>query len=264
MPLALLSTGSTLDFLKNVCLVATDMDGTLTYAGKFRPGILEAFECLARVNVTVLVITGRSAGWVSGLVSYLPIVGAIAENGGLFYLDGEMEPNILVDVSDLVQHRHRLATMFHALRAEFPQLQESADNQFRLTDWTFGVEGLSQAELQYMRDRCIQADLSFTYSTVQCHIKLPGQDKAAALTRILYQYFPQYSLQQIVTVGDSPNDESLFDGDRFPYSVGVANVLHYADQLAFCPAYVTSSPEATGFCELTDAIVTAKKGGTRR
>src|SRR5919202_4841916 len=70
---------------KNIRLIATDMDGTLTQHGKFTANLLRAFERLIAVDIPVLIVTGRSAGWVSGLVSYLPVAGAIAENGGLFY-----------------------------------------------------------------------------------------------------------------------------------------------------------------------------------
>ncbi len=72
----------------NFTLIATDMDGTLTQRGKFTPALLQALDDLAAIGTKVLIVTGRSAGWVSGLVSYLPVAGAIAENGGLFYLAG--------------------------------------------------------------------------------------------------------------------------------------------------------------------------------
>jgi HAD superfamily hydrolase (TIGR01484 family) len=71
--------------LSSVRLIATDMDGTLTKNGKFTSELLIALESLAAKNIAVLIVTGRSAGWVSAIANYLPIVGAIAENGGLFY-----------------------------------------------------------------------------------------------------------------------------------------------------------------------------------
>ena len=71
---------------------------------------------------------------------------------------------------------------------------------------------------------------------------------------MLREYFPQYTPEQVVTVGDSPNDESLFDERYFSVSVGVANVLEYADRLQHQPAYVTSAAEGEGFCELARVI----------
>jgi hypothetical protein len=67
--------------LSNIRLVATDMDGTLTRRGKFSAALLQALEDLAANDIKVLIVTGRSTGWVSGLSNLLPVVGAIAENG---------------------------------------------------------------------------------------------------------------------------------------------------------------------------------------
>ena len=68
---------------EKVCLVATDMDGTLTQQGRFTSYLFMALEALADTQIYVLLVTGRSAGWVQGLKTYLPVTGAIAENGGL-------------------------------------------------------------------------------------------------------------------------------------------------------------------------------------
>lgn len=255
------------DAFKAVSLVATDMDGTLTQQNKFTPALLHALTDLANAGIAVLVITGRSAGWVQSIVNYLPIAGAIAENGGLFYGGtgdtgreswNKESYELLVPIADIAQHRQKLAEMFRRLQAEFPQIQESSDNRFRLTDWTFDVQGLGMTELQQMNDRCNSQGWSFTYSTVQCHIKPMEQEKAIGLLKVISHYFPQHSPRQLVTVGDSPNDESLFDGDRFPLSVGVANVLHYCDRLVHQPVFVTPSSESQGFCELVRAILKSR------
>lgn len=241
------------DTLHDIRLVATDVDGTLTIAEKFTPNLLRAFEMLTKRGIQIVITTGRSAGWVNGLAHYLPVVGAIAENGGLFYR-GESEI-LLTPIADLNQHRHQLSNAFERLKTQFPQIRESSDNRFRLTDWTFDVEGLSLKELDTIGQLCQSWGWSFTYSTVQCHIKSPQQSKAAGLLKVLADHFPHYSSKQILTVGDSPNDESLFNARLFPNSIGVANSLHYADRLLHKPTYVTIASEGEGFCELVDAIV---------
>lgn len=241
---------STLD-ASRVRLVATDMDGTLTRSGRFSSALLQDLEVLALAGIPVLVVTGRSAGWVSGLLHYLPIVGAIAENGGIYYSASGLESDrggmgeFLVPLPD--NHRERLSETFKKLQQQFPYLQESPDNRFRLTDWTFDVAGLSQADLKEIDRLCQLDDYSFTYSTVQCHIKPPSQNKAAALHRVLSQHFSMISPESVVTVGDSPNDETLF---TFPLSVGVANLNHYVDQLVHLPNYWTDEEAGIGFGEL--------------
>jgi hypothetical protein len=235
-------------------LIATDMDGTLTQQGKFTASLLQAFEDLITADIPVLIVTGRSAGWVSGLVSYLPVVGAIAENGGLFYPTESAQPVALTPVPDFLKHRQQLEVAYQHLKLEFPQIQESADNRFRLTDWTFDNRDLTVTELERLDALCCSLGWSFTYSSVQCHIKPASQDKATGLMQVLHDYFPQYRPEQVLTVGDSPNDASLFNPQLFPLSVGVANVLEYADELIYQPAYVTTAPEGEGFCELVQCL----------
>jgi HAD superfamily hydrolase (TIGR01484 family) len=238
----------------NIRLVATDMDGTLTKGGKFTSALLQGLQDLAVAGIQVAIVTGRSAGWVSGLAYYLPVVGAIAENGGLFYPNGSDRPIALVPIPDLITHRQQLAATFHQLKTQFPLLEESTDNRFRITDWTFDVKGLSTNELQTLSQLCQEMGWGFTYSNVQCHIKPKQQDKAPGLLKVLQEYFPQYSPEQVVTVGDSPNDESLFDERYFPVSVGVANVLEYTSQIQHQPTYITSATEGEGFCELVSLL----------
>ncbi|WP_017653242.1 HAD family hydrolase [Fortiea contorta] len=250
-PLSQLTSAS----LQHIRLIATDMDGTLTQGGKFRSKLLQALEDLKAANIQVLIVTGRSAGWVSGLSSLMPIVGAIAENGGLCYLSGKDTPIALTPISDLASHRQHLATTFQKLQTRFPQIQESADNRFRITDWTFDVAALTPSELQTLSQLCQDMGWGFTYSNVQCHIKPQNQDKAAGLLQVLREYFPEFSPTQVVTVGDSPNDESLFNPDYFPLSVGVANVWEYANRLQHQPVYVTSAAEGDGFCELASYLL---------
>jgi HAD superfamily hydrolase (TIGR01484 family) len=247
-----------LQALGDIRLVATDMDGTLTKAGKFTPELLQALVDLKAADIQVIVVTGRSAGWVSGLANYLPIDGAIAENGGLYYANGEQLPVFLSSITDLISHRQQLAEIFLKLQQKFPHICESADNRFRLTDWTFDVQRLEIEELQQLGQLCAKSGWGFTYSNVQCHIKPLSQDKAAGLIQVLRDYFPQITTEQVVTVGDSPNDESLFDPSYFKHSVGVANVGEYANQMQHQPTYITNAAEGEGFCELAAYLVKNK------
>ncbi|MUG95800.1 HAD-IIB family hydrolase [Scytonema sp. UIC 10036] len=241
----------------NIRLVATDMDGTLTKGGKFTSALLQGLQDLAAAGIQVAIVTGRSAGWVSGLAYYLPIFGAIAENGGLFFPNGSDRPVPLIPIDDHYIHRQQLAAAFQQLKTQFPLLEESTDNRFRITDWTFDVKGLNTTELKTLSQLCQEMGWGFTYSNVQCHIKPKLQDKAPGLLKVLREYFPEYSPEQVITVGDSPNDESLFDERYFPISVGVANVLEYTNQLKHHPTYITSATEGEGFCELV-SILTIK------
>ena len=238
----------------NIKLIASDMDGTLTQAERFNSQLFATLTKLAAAGVDVLITTGRSAGWVQAIATYLPVVGAIAENGGLLYWQGSVVPQLMTEI-DIDQHRLQLSRVFELLQSKFPQLKESQDNRFRLTDWTFDVEGLSQNQLKQIEYICQSEGFGFTYSTIQCHIKSLHQDKAFGLSKVIPQYFPKLKIEEILTVGDSPNDESMFNQEQFPVSVGVANVLKYRDRLKYLPTYITSKYEGEGFCELAELII---------
>lgn len=245
------------DICADIRLVATDMDGTLTINGEFTPMLLQSLEALKARGIEVLIVTGRSAGWVSGLVNYFPVVGAIAENGGLYLSKKQLEPIILPDIPRMTHHRDRLAGLFNRLKSRYPRLKPSFDNPYRITDWTFDIDDLTAEDIAWMQTTCVEQAMSFTYSTVQCHLKIARQNKALALTQVLKQYFPDITPKEVVTVGDSPNDESLFDPTLFPHSVGVANVTHYLPTLAHQPTYLTTSPEGKGFAELVAQLLSA-------
>jgi HAD superfamily hydrolase (TIGR01484 family) len=255
MPFNPLSQALTAHNFQSVRLIATDMDGTLTLSGKFTSILLQALEKLNQANIPVLIVTGRSAGWVSAVVNYLPVWGAIAENGGVFFAGDPESATLLPPIAELAQHRQQLADIFQRLQSKFPQIRETADNAFRMTDWTFDIAGLAQSDIQHMGKLCQDWGWGFTYSTVQCHIKLIYQEKAIGLLQVLRRYFPSLTPEQVLTVGDSPNDVSLFNASQFPLSVGVANVKDYATQLIHQPAYVTTHPEGEGFWELTQTLL---------
>ena len=242
---------------KKVQLVATDMDGTLTTNGEFTAELLQTFARLNASGLDVLIVTGRSAGWVSGLVNYLPVVGAIAENGGLYIDKTHPKPIILPDIPRMTHHRDRLSTFFNRFKDRYPTLTPSVDNPYRITDWTFDITGLEPSDLAWMQEICEAQSMGFTYSTVQCHIKIPRQNKAMGLAKVLQQKFPNLSSDAIVTVGDSPNDESLFE-EQFPQSVGVANIAHYLPSLTDTPTYITAAEEGKGFIELADYLIASR------
>jgi hydroxymethylpyrimidine pyrophosphatase-like HAD family hydrolase len=78
------------------------------------------------------------------------------------------------------------------------------------------------------------------------------------LDNILKNHFPELNSQQVLTVGDSPNDEAMFNPAKFPVSVGVANVRHYQDKMLHLPKYVTQASEFAGFQELAQLLPAQK------
>jgi hydroxymethylpyrimidine pyrophosphatase-like HAD family hydrolase len=61
-----------------------------------------------------------------------------------------------------------------------------------------------------------------------------------------------------VYVGDSTNDQRMFE--HYPVSVGVANLMHFADQLQVWPAWLTRAERGRGFAELATRLLRARAG----
>ncbi len=244
--------------MPSIRLVATDMDGTLTQAGKFASRLMVRLEALQTQNIPVVIVTGRSAGWVSALMEYLPIMGAIAENGGYLFTAQHLEGIPLINLDR--QLRSKLQKVFQHLQHPYPSISPSADNPFRITDWTFDRGTLSSEALTDMQQRCQDLGWGFTYSSIQCHIKLPQQSKQVGLLRALAEHFEgNIQAHQLLTIGDSPNDAELLDQSVFPYSVGVANLEPYVSTMSSQPYWISSKPELAGFLEITEGLLNRDK-----
>jgi HAD superfamily hydrolase (TIGR01484 family) len=246
--------------LRSIRLIATDIDGTLTSGQHFSSQLFIALEKLQAVGLPILLVTGRSAGWVEGLANYLPVAGAIAENGGCFFnSQGEFQLLGGLKPKELVKHREKLADCFWQLQGSHAQLKESRDNRGRLTDWTFDLEGLDPSDLWEIGAQCERWGWDFTYSSIQCHVKLPTQNKATGIQQVLKQHFSGIKAAQVLTIGDSPNDAAMFNPQIFPNSVGVANVREYGDRMGQLPTYITQLPEIGGFNEIVDLVLSARQ-----
>lgn len=99
-----------------------------------------------------------------------------------------------------------------------------------------------------------------TYSSIHGHIKDSRQHKASGILKTI-TLVPELQTvaEQVVTVGDSRNDQEMFDSRHFPYSVGVANIAKHLPGMVIKPTYVTTSSGVDGFCELIDALVKSRK-----
>jgi HAD superfamily hydrolase (TIGR01484 family) len=249
--------------LSKIDFIGTDMDGTLTTNGKISAAVVDSLIRLEKAGVHVFLVTGRSAGWVSAMVSLFPFAGGIAENGGACFLKGQESPiSIGTDGVTLNEIRAKLEACFHLLCKEMPGLLKvTGDNAFRVSDWTFERHGLSLQDLLLLREKTESCGLAFTYSTIHCHIMPAGQNKATGLLETIFRstgkslFESAEARERILTIGDSPNDEPLFDQSVFMHSVGVANVQSHLLEMKFLPHFVTNSSEGEGFVEMANLIL---------
>lgn len=117
-----------------------------------------------RVGIRVILVTGRPASWVQGMVEYLPVAGGIGENGGLYCSKAKEAPMqlLITDDSTLPEvslefvektkaDRHRV---FDLIKQQYPFLRPTGDCVTRLTDFTFPLVGLSSPDLVIIAHIC--------------------------------------------------------------------------------------------------------------
>jgi hydroxymethylpyrimidine pyrophosphatase-like HAD family hydrolase len=111
----------------------------------------------------------------------------------------------------------------------------------------------------------LQAEgLNATVSSIHVNGWFGKHDKWTAacwMVRRLFGRELEAELGRWVYVGDSTNDQVMFA--RFPLSVGVANLMHFADRLHTWPAWLANGERGEGFAEVADALIAARSEAAR-
>ena len=239
--------------LRNAVALASDIDDTLTVHGRIPGENLVYISKLRQAGIKVFFVTGRTAGHGFSMTTYLDIDGAIAENGGVICV-GETKqvvPDFAPGTLD------RIKRVFSKVREEFPKARPTEDNFMRLTDRTFHVNDFSQTDIARTSDIAGEHGLGVAYSSVHLHICDPRINKGKTLKSHL-ESLRIKDIERVITIGDSPNDESIFDTSLFPNSVGVKNVEKYMERLKKKPRYILPEQEGHGFALLAKALLEAK------
>jgi HAD superfamily hydrolase (TIGR01484 family) len=244
--------------------VLTDIDDTLTTEGAIPMGVVAALAALREAGLPVVAVTGRPMGWSRAVAEQTPLAAVVAENGSVALVrDGD---EVRVDYVDSEPVRRanaeRLRAVAARIVAEVPGATLAQDSPGRVTD--IAVDHAEFTHLEPARIAEVVAlmkgeGMNATVSSIHvngwfgAHTKLSGatwvvgrvlgRDLAAERDDWLY-------------VGDSTNDELMFAS--FPLSVGVANIVDFADRLEKWPAYVTAFDRGRGFVEVAEALLAAR------
>lgn len=238
---------------REIALVATDVDGTLTRRGKLDPAVMEAIRRLDEAGVVVVPVSGRPTGEVLGLCRYLPGVSrGLAENG-LLEVIPDRPPRWLGRPTD----KARLKAVGEAIDRELRVgLRLTGDDFCRLGDVAYERDGREEGELLRLRAAAEAHGVHLVWSNVHVHLAEAVPDKGAALLQLVREL--GVSPLAVATIGDAPNDAGLFVPGRFGLTVGTADVRHQRAYLPALPGYVTAEPESAGFLELAELLLAAR------
>jgi len=248
-----------------------DIDDTFTLEGKIPADAFNALWELHERGYILVPLTGRPAGWCDHIARMWPVDGVVGENGAFyFYYDSELRKlrrRYIFTPEEIADKRKRLELIKRKVLSRVPNARVSADQAFRIFDLAIDfcedISTLTDAEIE---DICrIFSDRGATYKVSSIHINgwFGDYNKLHTARLFLEERLSipwDRALDTFVFVGDSPNDEPMFQAMKL--SVGVANVRQFAGKMKHLPAYVTNKKGGHGFAELAARIIRLKnKGG---
>jgi HAD superfamily hydrolase (TIGR01484 family) len=244
--------------------VLTDIDDTLTTDGQIPMGVVAALAALQAAGLPVIAVTGRPLGWSREVALPTPLAAIVAENGAVALWREDDEVRIEFADPEPVRDANaaRLRAVAARIVAEVPGATLSRDSTGRITDIAIDhgeFAHLDPAQIDRVLALMRRAGMNATVSSIHVngwfgtHTKLTG---ATWIVRRLLARDLDAGRDAWLYVGDSTNDEPMFAA--FPLSVGVANIVDFADRLRRWPAYVTALDRGRGFVEIAEALLAAR------
>ena len=247
---------------KRINAIFSDLDDTLTLAGKIPPQAYRSLWKLTKKGITIVIVTGRPSGWADALLRLMPVNFVIAENGAVTIAfdkaAGTIKRTYALPVGKRSRNRKILDRISRKILAKIPGLRLAADQVFRETDIAFDicedVDRLDSRTIETLTSLIEAEGLTYKISSIHLNAWIGAYDKKAACRRLL-RSMGRESTETIVPlfIGDSPNDEPLFRS--FELSVGVANVRGFARTMKHLPVYVTEGKGGLGFTEMTNHLL---------
>ena len=248
-------------------VVLTDIDDTLTTRGRLEPAAYAALADLQAAGLAVIPVTGRPAGWCDHIARMWPVDAVIGENGAFWFRHdakaGRLVKRYVIGEPERAERALRMEAIAARVLREVPGAALASDQPYREADLAIDfredVPPLPREDVQRIVAILSGEGMTAKVSSIHVNAWFGGYDKLSTSRLLLREEFGldiDAEGEQVVFVGDSPNDQPLFA--FFGNAVGVANVREMADLMTDLPAYVTPSAGSAGFAELAAAILAAR------
>jgi HAD superfamily hydrolase (TIGR01484 family) len=243
------------------CLL-TDIDDTITTAGRLPGASITGMERLAAVGIAVIPVTGRPAGWCDHMARMWPVAAVVGENGAFYFSYDENKRRVnrvfARSREQRIADRLRLDELRTTILAAVPEAAIASDQDYRIADLAIDVcedvAPLSADHIDEIVALFKAAGATAKLSSIHVNGWFGSYDKRGMSIRCLREVCgidAEKEAEKVVFVGDSPNDAPMFD--LFPQSVGVANVADFVMDTP--PAWVTRERSAAGFQEVVEALL---------
>jgi HAD superfamily hydrolase (TIGR01484 family) len=247
--------------------VLSDIDDTITTEGRLTSRAYAALEQLTAAGIVVIPITGRPAGWCDHIARMWPVFAVVGENGAFYmhydHLAKKMISHYFAQTSQRQINRQKLNDLSAQILREVPGCGLASDQNYREADLAIDfcedVTPLDEPKVQRIVDLFQRAGAQAKVSSIHVNGWFGQYDKLS-MTKTLFARECGLDLHEqldsVLFVGDSPNDEPMFE--FFDFSVGVANIESQLHRLKHPPKYVTPSKGGEGFVEVAQYLLSAR------
>ncbi|CAM2927184.1 HAD-IIB family hydrolase [Vibrio rarus] len=257
------------EHLQNIEWLLTDVDDTLTWQGKLPDVTLKALYELEQVGVNVVAVTGACAGWCDQMAKLWPIHGVIGENGAFWmvkHLTG-FKVHTQLPLSKMQNQQAQLKQHLQVLLAQYSDITFASDQSFRWCDVAINLsqdrlpvsDKIAQQLMHQCRSLVIDGQpVHATRSSIHLNVWIGDHNKRATAEAYLRAngHNQGSRFQQVSYVGDSLNDEAMFEW--LPTTYGVNNIRKVLTQLTHKPSHLLEHNGGFGFAELANKIIAAK------
>lgn len=252
--------------VRGVCL---DIDETLSTRGKLTAEAYAALWRLKEAGFYVVPVTGRPAGWCDQIARFWPVDAVIGENGAFaFFMEHGVRrrldtPMISIQPDEAAR---RLRALADRILQAFPHVRWASDQRYRefdlAIDFCEDVTRWPDEDVKRLVDFCKRTGAHAKVSSIHVNAWYGDYDKRKGLAHWLESGAPGIGKANVpgwdewVFIGDSPNDEPMFE--HFRHSVGVANLSNFLKDLKHPPRWLTRAESGAGFAEMADRLIAAR------
>ncbi len=252
--------------LQMIDYLLTDIDDTMTEAGRLPSASLAALEQLEGAGVGVVPITGRPAGWCDHIARMWPVSAVVGENGAFYFSYDQnrrrMSQVYAKSAEQREKDRGRLELIRRRILREVPGAGIASDQDCRVADlavdFSEDVEPLAEKEIRRIVQIFEEEGCTAKISSIHVNGWFGSYDKLTMTRTCLQDLFGvdiDRDNERIAFIGDSPNDGPMFG--FFRNSVGVANVRDFSPLPR--PRWVTEKRSSRGFLELAELLLKSKR-----
>ena len=234
-----------------------DIDDTFSTHGKITAEAFASLWALYEAGFVLVPVTGRPAGWCDHIARFWPVHAVVGENGAftMMMVDGKLKTIHTLNPSDSEEARAKLLPLRQKVFQSFPEATLASDQDFRWYDLAIDtsedVAPWSEERIDTLVDLCEAQGAAAKVSSIHVNTWFGQYSKSDGLKGAVAELKAHRGLDlkmnEIVFLGDSPNDEPLFAATE--KSIGVANLKRSLHRLKKFPSAITLAESGEGFSE---------------